>query len=221
MPRLSAQELQREIDGYDSALAYLDSQLAVLVDELNRRGVLQNTLLVITADHGESFGEHGLIGHGNSLYLEQIHVPLLVRHPDRVPADLRVPDPVSLRDIPATVLDLAGVAGDPLPGRSLAGQWQQSSPRRSSPVLSVSLAGIARHPDYPLGRRGHIRSLAVRDWQLMVHEEGTVELFRTDGDGLRDFAKTPEGRSLVRDLTGHLASILPSDDWAHFHRVAQ
>ena len=68
-------------DGYDDCLAYLDAQIGLLFDELGRRGALDNTVVVITADHGEGFGEHGLSGHGVSLYRPELHVPLLVLSP--------------------------------------------------------------------------------------------------------------------------------------------
>ena len=67
-----------------------------MIDELGRRGILDQTLLILTADHGEQFGEHGGYGHGLSLYEPEIHVPLLIAFPDRVPAGLVVREDVSL-----------------------------------------------------------------------------------------------------------------------------
>ena len=64
-------------DAYDSCLAYLDEQLGLLFDELERRGLLDDTLVVITSDHGEGLGEHELFDHGESLYSTEIDVPLL------------------------------------------------------------------------------------------------------------------------------------------------
>ena len=79
--------------------------------------------MIITSDHGESFGDHGFFGHGNSLYLDEIAVPLVILSPD-APAGRVVAEPVSLRDLPATVVDLLGLsAGSPFPGHSLAAYW--------------------------------------------------------------------------------------------------
>ena len=65
-------------DAYDDCIADLDEQLGKLVDELDRRGVLEQTWLIIASDHGESFGEHaGVFCHGTSLYETELHVPLL------------------------------------------------------------------------------------------------------------------------------------------------
>src|SRR5205085_8095982 len=109
-------------------IASLDHHVGLLLDELERRGVLDNTLVIITSDHGEHFGEHNLLLHGNSLYRDLLHVPLVVIAPGRVPAGRRVKEFVSLRDLPATVLDLLRLEGRGwFPGRSLARFWHAGS----------------------------------------------------------------------------------------------
>jgi arylsulfatase A-like enzyme len=111
-------------DAYDGALFYLDAQIGHLLDELDRRGVLKNTIVIITSDHGEQFGEHGLFFHANSLYTQLLQVPLIVLGTDSVPAGVSVNAPVTLRDLPQTILALTHVQGpDPFPGRSFAGAW--------------------------------------------------------------------------------------------------
>ena len=80
--RLSAREIAFARDSYDDCIADLDEQLGRLLDELERRGVLKSTWLIITSDHGESFGEQpGVFIHGTSLYQPQIHVPLVIVPP--------------------------------------------------------------------------------------------------------------------------------------------
>ena len=117
-------------DCYDNCLAYLDDRLGELFDDLQRRGVLDRTLVVITSDHGEGLGEHDLFEHGFSLYSTEIRVPLLILAPAGVPAGGVVRDTVSLRDLPATIVDLIGLGtGAPFPGRSLARSVAQF-PRR-------------------------------------------------------------------------------------------
>ncbi len=74
-------------DRYDECIAYLDDQIGRLFGELDTKGLLANTVVVITADHGEHFGEHaGVFGHMYTLYGQEIRVPLLVIAPGRVPA---------------------------------------------------------------------------------------------------------------------------------------
>ena len=95
------------IDAYDNCLAYLDERLGELIDDLERRGVLDQTLVIVTADHGEGLGEHGLFDHGESLYRPEIRVPLLVRLARGPRPIARAPSTelVSLRDIATTIAD--------------------------------------------------------------------------------------------------------------------
>ena len=143
-------------DSYDNCLAYLDERLGELFDALQRRGVLDRTLVIVTADHGEELGEHGLFDHGESLYRPEIRVPLLIV----LPANRRSPgvvrQVVSLRDLPATIVDLVGLAaGSPFPGRSLAGLWSRPF-ARSRPPRTMATTG--RSPS----SRIRIRPIRVR-----------------------------------------------------------
>ncbi len=127
-----ANELLR--DSYDSCIAYLDQELGRLFAELEGRGLLDNTLVIVTSDHGEQFNEHRLTGHGNSLYSSLVHVPLLIFPPSREPAGRVVTAPVSLRSLAATMVDPLGLcATAPLPGQSLARFWT-SHPAMSRPM---------------------------------------------------------------------------------------
>ena len=128
--------MQELRDAYDSCLRYLDEQVALLVTELEDRGLLANTLLIITSDHGEQFGEHDLILHGNSLYMPLLHVPLLMFLPSRIPAGIKIPAPVSLRNLPASIMDLIGVRSNfRFPGESLARTW--TSETMSVPLMML------------------------------------------------------------------------------------
>jgi arylsulfatase A-like enzyme len=127
-------------DCYESCIAYLDDQLGRLLGELESRGLLADTDVIVTSDHGEAFGEHGFIGHCYTVALTEVAVPLLIISPG-APAGRVVLHPVSLRDLPATVVDRLGLsAGSPFPGRSLAAYWEappgQTPPDASSPAFS-------------------------------------------------------------------------------------
>ncbi|MGE0128722.1 MAG: sulfatase-like hydrolase/transferase [Blastocatellales bacterium] len=179
--RLSATETQAEMDGYDGAIAYLDQQIGLLLEELEKRGTLKNTLVVITSDHGESFGEHKDYGHGNSLYMSLLRVPLLIYFPSRAPANQRVAMPITLRDLPATILDLAGV-GDTLriPGHSLAFHWgadplQVSS--ASSPVLAEVNVAPIRPGRYPSGATARMYSVLQEQHHYIRNANGREELY--------------------------------------------
>ncbi|MEF8937568.1 MAG: sulfatase, partial [Halovenus sp.] len=104
------------IDLYDAEIRYTDAQIGEFFDGIDRRGLLDETAVIITADHGDAFGEHGHYEHPRYVHEELTHVPLVVRLPDGV-AD-RVETPASTLDLVPTVLDLFGLDAD-LPGRSL------------------------------------------------------------------------------------------------------
>ncbi|MCZ6872385.1 MAG: sulfatase [bacterium] len=92
---------------YDGALATIDEEIGRLVADLRRRNVLDHTMLIITSDHGENLGEHGLMSHAYSLHDTLIHVPLIIRYPERFAAGQRVAHQVQLTDILPTILDVA------------------------------------------------------------------------------------------------------------------
>ncbi len=84
---------------YDAEILYMDHHIGRLLEGLERLGLFEHTLFIVTADHGELLGEHGKMGHGTSLYQEEIHIPLLVRYPyGEIPPERR-DDPVQLVDI--------------------------------------------------------------------------------------------------------------------------
>ena len=107
---LAERERAALIAQYDGAIAYADAQLGRLIDALRRAGSLDRTLIVVTADHGEEFYEHRNWRHGNQLYNEVVHVPLLFRLPGRLPVERRS-DLTMLVDVLPTIVDL--VEGTP------------------------------------------------------------------------------------------------------------
>ncbi|MFN0181684.1 MAG: sulfatase-like hydrolase/transferase [Gemmatimonadales bacterium] len=123
---VTPEQTRSEQASYDAAIRFLDATTRALLDSLGGRGLLDNTLVVITSDHGEQFGERGLRFHSNSLYPELLGVPLIVRLPGRVPAGRRIRTNVSLRDVAATILDLVNVPGS-LGGSTLRPTWEGPS----------------------------------------------------------------------------------------------
>jgi arylsulfatase A-like enzyme len=81
--KLTLRPVYRELarDSCENCIAFLDEQLGVLVRELGPRGALAHTWLIVTSDHGEGMGEHRLFDHGESLYAQEIHVPLVIVPP--------------------------------------------------------------------------------------------------------------------------------------------
>src|SRR5262249_49084608 len=143
---------QAALDAYDGAINYVDAKIAHLTQELKRRGLTGNTLVVITSDHGEGFYEHGLMNHGNSLYRELTHVPLILLLPGQIPSGRRIREPVSLTALPATILDLLGDYRPRLfTGQSLKELWSEDRPNHSlTPPISelAQLDWLAKYPNY-------------------------------------------------------------------------
>ncbi|MBI4508363.1 MAG: sulfatase-like hydrolase/transferase [Deltaproteobacteria bacterium] len=109
----------RDVDRYDSEVSFTDVALGAFFDLLEKNGILDRTVVVVSADHGEAFGEHGRIAHGGALYEELVRVPLVVKVPGLPPRSIAAP--VGLIDVAPTILALLGMP-DPgrLQGRSLA-----------------------------------------------------------------------------------------------------
>jgi arylsulfatase A-like enzyme len=175
---LKAPEIEWLRDNYDAAIAYLDDELRKLLAELGRRGVLDNTIVIISSDHGEHLGDHKRVGHMNSLYRTLLQVPLIIRYPAKIPSGTVVGTPVSLRDLPKTVLDLTGVADSAgFPGATLARFWNGApfdSVGASEPILAEIATRRGRGP-YSL-IQGNYHYIA---WQ---GQDKAAELYRIAED---------------------------------------
>jgi arylsulfatase A-like enzyme len=199
-------------DSYDDCLGYLDDQLGLLFYALQSRGLLDQTLVIVTSDHGEGLGEHRLFDHGDSLYRTEIRVPLVIVPPSGLNPSSVVGETVSLRDLPATIVDLLGLeAGSPFPGKSLVGYWRHSPSRRvdvsgeTDPVVSELRA---QNPAWPnRGRspaaRGPLISLADDQFVYIRNErDGSEQLFdeRVDPQELSDQSKGESMRPVLDDF---------------------
>jgi arylsulfatase A-like enzyme len=212
-PSLTAKEIQAEIDSYDGCLAYLDAEIGRLFSELAKRGLDSNTLIIVTSDHGESFGNHDLFGHGNSLYLETLHVPLILSWPEKIPVGARISQIVSLHQIPSTVMELIGEDSTPFPGDSLVSFWSGTADQAAiAPILSEVSPGRfkAGPPNYPTALGGGLKSLISNQWHFILSESGSAELYawRQDRHELENLAETPAGRVAVERFKHHLDEII-------------
>lgn len=165
--------LEQAIRLYDGEIAYVDHALGRLFDRMAREGYLESTVVVVTADHGENFGEHGVYFCHTFLYENSVHVPLLMRYPREITPGTTVSVPVELIDIYPTVLDLAGVptAGAPLDGSSLMGPIRTGV---GKPYLFTESRfyhpSFARYKNYRLyvpGVEGKWRSVRHGDLKLI------------------------------------------------------
>lgn len=115
---LPPERRQRLIELYDETVRHGDRMLGELVEALRERQLLGRTAIVVTADHGEEFHEHGAWGHGNNLHEETVHVPLVLRAPGLKPR--RIEAPVMLADVLPTLASLARIEASSGEGSALA-----------------------------------------------------------------------------------------------------
>lgn len=184
---------RRDLTRYKGALRYLDDQVALMLQDLDRRGILENTIVILTSDHGEQFGEHGQDAHANSLYRQVLHVPLVIVAPGRVPAGVRVTRQVTGRDLPATILDLVAVPRDSaIGGTSLAPLWRDAAvvrpadaARATAPSPAAATSDVVAELDQntrPVLRFRNARGpmKAIFDDSLHVIRDGTgvLEAYR-------------------------------------------
>jgi arylsulfatase A-like enzyme len=119
VPRTTPETWRQMVQLYDGEIAFVDAQVGALARELQRRGLYDDTIMIVTADHGELFGEHGLSTHFKALTEEELHVPLIIRYPAGIPAGTRIATPIEMVDVLPTVLDFVGGGIPPMDGRSL------------------------------------------------------------------------------------------------------
>jgi arylsulfatase A-like enzyme len=131
---LPEERRQRLESLYDLGIRYLDVHVGKLIAHLKELGLYEKSLIIITADHGEAFGERNRIGHGVSVYQDQVHVPLLIKYPYQSRGAI-VSEFVSLVDIMPTILDVLGYQ---VPSFAEGASLATVAARTSRPVISES-----------------------------------------------------------------------------------
>jgi arylsulfatase A-like enzyme len=204
-------------DAYDNCLFYLDGQLGELFEELERRGELDRTLVIVTSDHGEGLGEHDLFDHGESLYRTEIGAALMIVPPARNQFQGIVNEIVSLRNLPATIVELVGLAANsPFPGPSLSNLWRKSSPDPDAFTIDGVISELTGpNPTDPNkgrspAKRGPLVSLAEGDFTYIRNEgDGSEELFneRDDPDELRDQSQVEAMQPVLKRFRERLSQL--------------
>jgi len=196
---------------YRGDVAEADRLLGCLLELLRERDLLDDAVLVVVSDHGENLGDHGYVDHQFGVFETLLAVPLVVRAPGRLEAGTRS-DPVVLTDLYATVLDAAGVTGEPFPetSRSLLGP-----PARAERPLVAEYAGP---PRILLDRLAEINPAVDLERLAMAHSTVRVGPLRATvssdgGVALFDLSQDPaESRNLAADepdKAGTLLRLIP------------
>jgi arylsulfatase A-like enzyme len=182
-----------DLDKYDAEIAFVDAHIARVIAALEATGELAETIIVITADHGDEFFEHGQRHHARSLYNEQIRIPLVVVVPGAAPRVIE--EPVSLVDVGATLFDLVGVARPGgQNGRSLAAAVLGTGPAPDRTVLSELIADR----QIPRNLRAPLHGSWKLVWDLDANTYELYSLADDPGDRHDRFEDEPEVAAEMR-----------------------
>ncbi len=176
-PYISPEPYRSQYRGhpYRGAIAFTDAQVGRVFDYLDARGLSDNTIVIVTADHGEGLGEHGEETHGFFVYESAMRVPLIVRAPGRGLTPRRVSQPVRSVDIMPTVLDLIGGAPtQPIEGVSLV-------PLMSGEVRELPLEAYGEAM-YPLHHYGWSELTTLRSERFKLIDAPRPELYDLERD---------------------------------------
>jgi arylsulfatase A-like enzyme len=175
---------------YGRAAAYLDQWLADVLEALDRRRLLEDTLVIVTADHGENFGEHGLIGHGFAVNEALINVPLVIAGPGAAASD----GAFSLASLPRVVAEAAGIEDHPWPVDELP-------------------AGVAVSQYDAIGEPDHPRVIEfARRWDLDDEAVGRLTAsFTAVTDGRRKLVRRNQDELRLYDLERDPDELAPLD----------
>jgi arylsulfatase len=193
---ITPRERDTLVDLYDAEIRYTDEQIGALVDALAERDVLDRTLLVVAADHGDAFGTHDIYGHPRSLYEELIHVPLILVPPEGRSA--RVRRPVENLDIAPTVLEMAGIEPPPsFEGRTLpvpTGGFGEDSDGSIPPEDRVVFSEATGE-----GEEDNLFRTAVRKGSMKLHVTHTISSADVETTVLFDLSEDPEESTPLDD----------------------
>jgi choline-sulfatase len=189
---------------HDGEISYHDEYFGKFLVKLRELGLDENTLVVVTSDHGEEFQEHGSWGHGHSVYQELLAVPLMFRWPGVIPANTRIGPVVSTMDIGPTVLEASGV---PIPeqfeGRSLLGFMRGDWP--PGPYVAFS--------DF----LDHRRVIRGGDWKMIIRGNLSHVIFDLGNDYWEkqelDGSKQPVAERYLRTLHGQFLGAQDRGRW--------
>ena len=211
---------------YTGMVTYVSDQVGRFVDELARRELRDNTIVVFTSDHGDHQGNHGLTHKSVTLYDDLIRVPLIINSPGRIAPRAVSDTMVDQIDLMPTLLDLAGLeTPDTTDGRSLAPLLRGETRHHRDAVFGeYGFEGDALRPDeltpelrdeifkhytpefHPAVCRGRFRSIRTRDWKYVHYSSGERELYDLKNDPLEltNLAGDPHVAATENDLRARL-----------------
>jgi iduronate 2-sulfatase len=204
--RMSESQRREVRQAYLASVSFMDAQVGVVLDSLDRHGLTDSTVIVFTSDHGYHMGEHGL-WQKMSLFEESSRVPLLIAAPGISSPGTVAAAPVSHVDLMPTLADLCGVTPpDNVQGQSLVPILQDVSTTGRGWALTEVTRGGGNRPNAPAPFRGY--SLRTSRWRYTEWDEGRKgrELYdhETDPRELTNLAESADHAGIVADLSQQL-----------------
>jgi arylsulfatase A-like enzyme len=184
---------------YDGSIAYLDSQIGALFGRLKQMGIYDDSLIIVTSDHGEMFGERDTLGHGFSVYRGQVDVPLIVKYPKQQAARV-VEEAVGQTDLLPTILEALGYPQpEYVQGRSLTA----TGPRTAPELVSESFAQPKLIQTHARFHRVE-RALVSEKWKLISSTAGKRELYDIFADPAEEHDLCASQSAVCEDLQHRL-----------------
>lgn len=214
--KLNQDEIDYLISMYDGEIAYVDKMVGEIIEMLRELQILDDTMIILTADHGEHFGEHNLFSHVASLYEPIVHIPLIIRYPHLYKSLQKYDHPVQVIDIFPTILDLVNDKNGHLknlPGqsllprngrieidenRSIFAEWEGRIPEFVKNRLNI-LNKTQQEVTFIMKKRSMVRQ---GDEKYIYCDDGNEELFNLecDPDELNNLAHKKERCKDLKDL---------------------
>jgi len=204
-------------NAYDAEINYLDTHLQQLLDAFDSRNILNNSLVIVVADHGDAFGEHGYYGHPRQLHEEILRVPCIISHPNKT--DTSVDKPVSTVCILSTILESIGVSYEIVQKPLLT---RDGSSRELPETVFASATGEDEHTDRRrfaawkeerkiimdrLINTGNVLSVLGYDLESDPQEQDPVTNFGEEFEQLREELESFSSRQLsLRDTSNQTNS---------------
>jgi arylsulfatase A-like enzyme len=181
------QSMREQVGLYDAEIAYTDTEIGRLLKELETLQIDQNTIVVVTADHGEGLKQHGYMFHAIHIYEEAVRVPLIIRYPPQISAGRRFSEPVEFTDLVPTLLDLLeiDVPAGLFQGTNLAGALRGEAELESDRPVFLHrrhFSGLYRGDQFV---KGELFGVRKGDWKYIEgKEENMRQLFNLQDDPL-------------------------------------
>jgi arylsulfatase A-like enzyme len=176
LDKLNSEDVEFIFDIYDEEISYTDSSIGQLLDAVDKLGLMDNTAIILTADHGEEFMERARFGHGRNTYDELIRVPLIIYNPqEKELSGLRVRHSVETREIAKTVLEICGIENSHFGGNNLLDVARDNGDTTTYLAFSEGSS---------TGSKGTVNHAVIGDgWKLIRNlRDDTFELYDLESD---------------------------------------